>query len=91
MSYWELAAGTYVVGGQAFEDTQFQQGVMTHFLLSGLAGEADQNHDGFITTEEITSYLSLKVSAYSAKIPVAARLQYENNQVGEVLVSSEPI
>lgn len=36
-------------------------GLFTHFLLKGLAGEADYNHDGKVTLGELTLYLSEQV------------------------------
>lgn len=43
----------------SFEDTQWGDGhgVFTYFLLKGLKGEADRNHDGIVTAGELFSYL----------------------------------
>jgi uncharacterized caspase-like protein len=54
----------------ASSDDQFSQesnkwggghGVFTYFLLKGLKGDADYNHDRSVSLGEITSYLSEKV------------------------------
>jgi uncharacterized caspase-like protein len=37
-------------------------GVFTYYLLQGLAGEADSNHDGIVTTGELFDYLRKMVS-----------------------------
>lgn len=36
-------------------------GVFTYFLLRGLRGQADTNHDGHVTVGELTPYLSEQV------------------------------
>jgi Caspase domain len=43
----------------SFEDTQWGEGhgVFTYFLLKGLKGEADRNHDGIVTAGELFAYL----------------------------------
>jgi len=42
---------------KAFENEEYQHGVFTHFLLSGLEGSADANADTAITTAEIGAYI----------------------------------
>jgi hypothetical protein len=44
--------------GSRWNDT----GVFTHFLIDGLSGSADANHDGTVTTQELFRYVQLKVS-----------------------------
>jgi uncharacterized caspase-like protein len=43
----------------SFEDTQWGDGhgVFTYYLLKGLKGEADSNHDGIVTAGELFAYL----------------------------------
>ena len=43
----------------SFEDSQWGEGhgVFTYFLLKGLKGEADKNHDGIVTAGELFAYL----------------------------------
>lgn len=43
------------------EDWGGGHGVFTYFLLKGLRGGADYNHDSFVTLGELTSYLSQEV------------------------------
>ena len=49
-------------------------GVFTHFLLTGLQGEADYNRDGRVTVGEVTTYVSEKVrrETNSAQSPIVA-------------------
>ena len=42
----------------AKEDDQLQHGIFTYYLLEGLKGEADADKNGFVTIDEIYSYLS---------------------------------
>jgi hypothetical protein len=47
------------ISESSFEDAQWGDGhgVFTYFLLRGLKGEADKNHDGVVTAGELFSYL----------------------------------
>ena len=51
------------INESSFEDTKWGDGhgVFTYFLLRGLSGEADRNHDGVVTAGEIFSYLQSSV------------------------------
>jgi hypothetical protein len=43
------------------EKPEMKHGVFTNFLIRGLDGEADANHDGLITVDEIYNYVSTQV------------------------------
>jgi uncharacterized caspase-like protein len=43
------------------EKDELQHGVFTYYLLDGLRGAADSNHDGVVTVEEVYRYVSEKV------------------------------
>jgi uncharacterized caspase-like protein len=47
------------ISESSFEDTRWGEGhgVFTYFLLKGLKGEADKNHDGVVTAGELFAYL----------------------------------
>lgn len=47
------------ISESSFEDAQWGNGhgVFTYFLLKGLKGEADKNHDGVVTAGELFAYL----------------------------------
>ena len=50
----------------AFESPQLEHGVLTHFLLEGLAGSADLNGDGHITAWELFGYVRDAVPPFVA-------------------------
>jgi len=51
------------INESSFEDAQWGNGhgVFTYFLLKGLKGEADKNHDGVVTAGELFAYLQRMV------------------------------
>ncbi len=49
----------------SLEDADLHHGVFTWFLINGLQGAADTNHDNRITAGELRDYLVDKVEAYS--------------------------
>ncbi|HET7437107.1 MAG TPA: caspase family protein [Thermoanaerobaculia bacterium] len=53
------ASGSHEV---AQESTAIRHGVFTYYLLEGLRGAADQDHDGKIDVDELYKYVSQKVS-----------------------------
>lgn len=48
-------------GELAGEDDKHKHGLFTYYLLKGLKGPADMDHDGNITTDEIYAYLARKM------------------------------
>jgi hypothetical protein len=52
----------------SFEDVKWGDGhgVFTYFLLRGLKGEADKNHDGVVTAGELFAYLQREVPQATA-------------------------
>ncbi len=48
----------------AFESPQLEHGVLTHFLLEGLAGSADLNGDGYVTAWELFGYVREEVPPF---------------------------
>jgi hypothetical protein len=49
--------------GKGLESDKFRHGLFTHYLLRGLQGDADANHDGAVTLGELSSFLDQKVPA----------------------------
>ena len=51
------------ISESSFEDAKWGDGhgVFTYFLLRGLQGEADRNHDGVVTAGELFAYLQQSV------------------------------
>jgi WD40 repeat protein len=43
------------------ESTDIQSGIFTHYLVEGLAGAADANHDGIVLFNELSGYVSTKM------------------------------
>lgn len=49
----------------SYEDNGIRSGVFSHFLMRGLSGEADDNHDGLIVLSELSRYVISRVSKYT--------------------------
>jgi hypothetical protein len=64
---WDLNGTTMIrmIGGESFktglEDDVHRHGLFTYFFLRGLRGEADTNHNGFVTLGELAGYVRQKV------------------------------
>jgi len=54
-------------GETSMESDDFRQGVFTHYLLEGLAGQADNNSDARITISEVSQYVGQKTKTYVAR------------------------
>jgi hypothetical protein len=69
---WDLNGTIMIqmIGGESFktglEDDAHRHGLFTYFFLRGLRGEADTNHNGFVTLGELAGYVRQKV-AWAAK------------------------
>ena len=48
--------------GKGFDDETHRHGLFTYYLLRGLRGDADTNHDGKVTLGEITGFVRQKVA-----------------------------
>ncbi len=48
--------------GKGFDDETHRHGLFTYYLLRGLRGEADTNHDGKVTLGEIGGFVRQKVA-----------------------------
>ena len=51
----------------SLELEEYQHGVFTYFLLKGLKGGADANHDGIVDVDEIWDYVKYQVSEAARK------------------------
>jgi hypothetical protein len=75
--------------GYALEDANLRHGVLTYFLLEGLAGRADFNDDSQITTEELTKYLAENVAAFTSNRGLAHQtVQFQNEAAGQILLDN---
>lgn len=76
---WEAGGGNLVrligtTGLQSgLEPDQLKHGLFTYYLLRGLKGEADTNHDGEVTLGELAAFLRQAV-------PAAAKSQFRQDQ-----------
>jgi len=61
-----LSAGTR--SQSAYGDAGLKHGVFSYYLLKGLAGAADSNHDKIITLGELADYVSLQTSRHALGI-----------------------
>ncbi|MCA1957845.1 MAG: hypothetical protein LDL14_04855 [Nitrospira sp.] len=65
---WDLNGTTMIqmIGGESFktglEDDAHRHGLFTYYFLRGLRGEADTNHNGFVTLGELAGYVRQKVT-----------------------------
>jgi len=63
-------SGTALIMSSKSEETSLEssglrQGVFSHFLIRGLKGEADLNHDKIVTVQEIYNYIFTNVRDYT--------------------------
>lgn len=50
----------------SLEDSGLRSGVFSHFLIRGLKGEADADHDKIVSIQELYDFVGQKVSRYTA-------------------------
>lgn len=69
-SLGQAQAGTALIMSSKSEETSLEssglrQGVFSHFLIRGLKGEADADHDKVVTIQELFDFVNLSVRKYS--------------------------
>ncbi|MCP9235117.1 caspase family protein [Lewinella sp. JB7] len=52
----------------SMEDGGLRSGVFSHYLIRGLKGEADADHDGLVSIEELFAYVHREVRGYTGNI-----------------------
>lgn len=52
----------------SMEDGGLRSGVFSHYLIRGLKGEADVNHDGLVAIQELFAYVHREVRGYTGNI-----------------------
>jgi hypothetical protein len=56
-------------GGElSYEYDELKNGLFTSYIMKGLAGEADKNNDGTVTTDELREYVSMEVAKASGDL-----------------------
>jgi hypothetical protein len=70
----------------SLEDGGLRQGIFSHFLIKGLKGMADENHNKIITLKELFHYVYTNVRQYTSNVqtPMIAGDYDENMPVGFV-------
>ncbi len=53
----------------AYEVRELQGSLFTHYLVSGLYGQADSNDDGIVTIDEIYQYVFREMNLYTLTLP----------------------
>jgi Caspase domain len=51
----------------SLEDDSYRHGVFTYYLVNGLQGEADANHDGKVTAQELKDFINDRVVSYARR------------------------
>ena len=52
----------------SMEDGGLRSGVFSHYLIRGMKGEADANHDGIVSIQELFAYVHREVRGYTGNI-----------------------
>ncbi len=82
--------------GKGIEDEGHQHGLFTYYLLRGLRGEADTNHNGKVTLGEISAYVRQKVAWASksqfgaAQHPQIIPLLKPDDKAADVVLTTLP-
>ena len=60
---------------ESFESDEYRHGIFTKYLLDALRGEADSNHDGVATFEEVQKHVHPRVKEWSIRFRGPKRVQ----------------
>ena len=52
----------------SLEDHGLRQGIFSHFLIRGLRGEADKDHNRIVTVQELFNFVDVKVRTYTGNV-----------------------
>ena len=70
-------------GETSLEDSYFQRGIFTHFLLEGLTGAADLNGDGIISFLELYMYTQGKTQNYAMRTHRSQQNPYIKGEISD--------
>ncbi|MDR0327021.1 MAG: caspase family protein [Planctomycetaceae bacterium] len=70
-------------GEVSLEDSSFQKGIFTHYLLEGLSGSADVNEDGMISFLELYMYTQSKTQTYALRNHRSQQNPYIKGEVSD--------
>ncbi|MDH4243516.1 MAG: hypothetical protein OEV38_07130 [Nitrospira sp.] len=82
--------------GKGFDDETHRHGLFTYYLLRGLRGEADTNHDGTVTLGEIGGFVRQKVAwaskskFSSVQRPLIIPLLKPDDKAADVVLTTLP-
>ncbi|MEA3282766.1 MAG: caspase family protein [Euryarchaeota archaeon] len=68
----------------SFETDELKHGIFTYYLAEGLKGKADTNKDGFVTVDELYSYVSKQVTREARLLGVGQHPVKKGMVVGEI-------
>ncbi|MDL2125008.1 MAG: caspase family protein [Deltaproteobacteria bacterium] len=68
----------------SFESDELKHGIFTYYLAEGLKGKADINEDGFVTVDELYSYVSKQVTREARQLGVGQHPVKKGMVVGEI-------
>jgi hypothetical protein len=52
----------------SLEDGGLRSGIFSHFMVRGLKGEADSNHDGIVNIQELFDFVHQQVRRYTGNV-----------------------
>lgn len=64
-----------------------KQGVFSYYLVRGLGGEADANHDGLVTFGELQDFVASRVRDWAGRHKVRQTPTFEERSTGVIVVS----
>lgn len=73
-------------GQQSFEWPYHKQSVFTHYLLEALKGNADIDHKGFVTVNDVSRYVTDRVKIWSIKMYVSQVPTLQYTVVGDIVL-----
>ena len=74
----------------SYEMPERKHGVFSYFLIEGLKGAADFDHDGHILLSEISRYTAEKTTEWSFKKPIVQTPNLKSEVVGDLLLVDIP-
>lgn len=74
----------------SWEDKDLQHGVFSYFLVKGMQGEADRDHDGIVTYSELEEYVTTRVRQHTVtRMGHAQTPIHEARLTGPVIVTDK--
>ncbi|HEY1759127.1 MAG TPA: caspase family protein [Bryobacteraceae bacterium] len=74
-------------GDVSYEDDTFQHGIFSYYLLKGLQGEASGGADGFITFDDLQTYVTQQMRSYSVNKGRTQRPYAHGENSGDFLIA----